>query len=214
MGLNAGGGGKLRGLSQWVQGWTTRIIFPGACPPLFGLKYLNSLMRIRDPGWKKFGSGINIPDPQHCSIPYLTNGSSQPLHDGSMCRCTRAGGGEGGGRVRGAELVWRLDRWSTWTWTTRGCPTSSTRCSAVSSISISRALFTGQASFAHIIVQIYFFVKCRPVKRKLNIVVKDLILKYFYYTDQCWGSGMLIPDLSSQILNSGLKRVRIPDSGP
>jgi hypothetical protein len=40
---------------------------------LFGLKYLNSLMRIRDgknsdPGWKKVGSGIekNIPDPQHC----------------------------------------------------------------------------------------------------------------------------------------------------
>jgi hypothetical protein len=23
-------------------------------------------MRIRDPGWKKFGSGIHIPDPQHC----------------------------------------------------------------------------------------------------------------------------------------------------
>jgi hypothetical protein len=22
-------------------------------------------IRIRDPGWKKFGSGINIPDPQH-----------------------------------------------------------------------------------------------------------------------------------------------------
>jgi hypothetical protein len=31
----------------------------------FGLKYLNSFMRIRDPGWKKFGSGMNIPDPQH-----------------------------------------------------------------------------------------------------------------------------------------------------
>ncbi len=36
----------------------------------FGLKYLNSLMRIRngdslDPGWKKVGSGINISDPQH-----------------------------------------------------------------------------------------------------------------------------------------------------
>jgi hypothetical protein len=43
----------------------------------FGLKYLNSLVRIRDlgsgmetvlirdPGWKKVGSGINIPDPQH-----------------------------------------------------------------------------------------------------------------------------------------------------
>jgi len=26
-------------------------------------------MRIRDPGWKKVGSGINIPDPQHCSLP-------------------------------------------------------------------------------------------------------------------------------------------------
>jgi hypothetical protein len=23
-------------------------------------------IRIRDPGWKQFGSGINIPDPQHC----------------------------------------------------------------------------------------------------------------------------------------------------
>jgi hypothetical protein len=41
----------------------------------FGLKYLNFLMRIRDPGWRQFGSGIrygkkvgsgiNIPDPQH-----------------------------------------------------------------------------------------------------------------------------------------------------
>ncbi len=45
----------------------------------FGLKYLNSLMRIRDgkigseirdPGWKKVGSGINIPDPQHCTGVY------------------------------------------------------------------------------------------------------------------------------------------------
>jgi hypothetical protein len=46
----------------------------------FGLKYLNSLMRIRDPGWRQFGSGIrdgkksdpgsgiNIPDPQHWKI--------------------------------------------------------------------------------------------------------------------------------------------------
>jgi len=23
-------------------------------------------VRIRDPGWEKVGSGINIPDPQHC----------------------------------------------------------------------------------------------------------------------------------------------------
>ncbi len=45
----------------------------------FALKFLNSLMQIRDPGWKKFGlgirdgkksdpgSGINIPDPQYWS---------------------------------------------------------------------------------------------------------------------------------------------------
>ncbi len=32
----------------------------------FGLIYLNSLMRIRALRWKKFGSGINIPDPPHC----------------------------------------------------------------------------------------------------------------------------------------------------
>jgi hypothetical protein len=32
---------------------------------LFGLKYLNYLMWIWDPGWEKVGSGINIPDPQH-----------------------------------------------------------------------------------------------------------------------------------------------------
>jgi hypothetical protein len=25
---------------------------------IFGVKILNPLMRIRDPGWKKFGSGI------------------------------------------------------------------------------------------------------------------------------------------------------------
>ncbi len=36
----------------------------------WGIKYLNSLMLIRDrknsdPGRKKFGSGISIPDPQH-----------------------------------------------------------------------------------------------------------------------------------------------------
>ncbi len=31
----------------------------------FWVKILNSLMRIRDPGWKKFGYGIDIPDPQY-----------------------------------------------------------------------------------------------------------------------------------------------------
>jgi hypothetical protein len=27
-------------------------------------------VRIRDPGWKKVGSGINIPDPPHCVFLY------------------------------------------------------------------------------------------------------------------------------------------------
>ncbi len=31
----------------------------------FWVKYFNSLMRVRDPGWKKFGFGTNIPDLQH-----------------------------------------------------------------------------------------------------------------------------------------------------
>jgi hypothetical protein len=37
------------------SGIRTRIIF---YKQIFGLKYLNSLMRIRDQGWKKFGFGI------------------------------------------------------------------------------------------------------------------------------------------------------------
>jgi hypothetical protein len=31
----------------------------------FGLQYLNALSRIRGPGWKKFGTGTNISDPEH-----------------------------------------------------------------------------------------------------------------------------------------------------
>jgi hypothetical protein len=27
-------------------------------------------VRIRDPGWKKVGPGINIPDPQHCAYSF------------------------------------------------------------------------------------------------------------------------------------------------
>ncbi len=35
---------------------------------------------IRDPGWKKYGSGINIPDPQHCL--------GSPLIKAFLCRDT------------------------------------------------------------------------------------------------------------------------------
>jgi hypothetical protein len=57
------------------SGMNNQIIFPIAQKPFIGVKILNSLVRIRDPGWKKSGildgknsdpgSGINIPDPQH-----------------------------------------------------------------------------------------------------------------------------------------------------
>ncbi len=69
------------------KSWSTSEHFTGLKKGLetifccfLGLKYLNSLMRIRDPGWRQFGSGIldrkksdpgsgiNIPDPPHCSI--------------------------------------------------------------------------------------------------------------------------------------------------
>ncbi len=48
---------------------------------IFWVKYLNFLMRIQDPewkkfgsypGWEKFGSGINIPDPQHYYLQLIT----------------------------------------------------------------------------------------------------------------------------------------------
>jgi len=29
----------------------------------------SGIFSTMDPGWKKFGSGIKIPDPQHCYIP-------------------------------------------------------------------------------------------------------------------------------------------------
>ncbi len=67
---------RIRIQDPW---WTTQ---PGSYflelrNHFFGLKYLNSLMRIRDGkiriralGWKKVGSGINIPDPQYFDEPY------------------------------------------------------------------------------------------------------------------------------------------------
>ncbi len=57
----------------------------------FWLKYLKSLMWIRDPGWKnsdsgweKVGSGIriNIPDPQHC----LSKTENSLYYVDDMCR--------------------------------------------------------------------------------------------------------------------------------
>ncbi len=75
-------------------GWTSQIIIPRAQKPFFGLKYLNSLMGIRDPGWKKFGSGISIPDPQHRRLPSgynqkrkLTTRQSSCVRAGQSSRC-------------------------------------------------------------------------------------------------------------------------------
>jgi hypothetical protein len=62
----------------------------------FGLKYLNSLMRIRDPGWRQFGSGIRDPgwkksDPgSGIQIRYGTRkerGSNQIQNTISTSRC-------------------------------------------------------------------------------------------------------------------------------
>jgi hypothetical protein len=36
--------------------------------PGSGIRDPGETVRIRDPGWKKVGSGINIPDPQHCRL--------------------------------------------------------------------------------------------------------------------------------------------------
>jgi hypothetical protein len=35
---------------------------------IFGLKYLNSSMQIRDPGWKKVGSGIQDKHPGSATL--------------------------------------------------------------------------------------------------------------------------------------------------
>jgi hypothetical protein len=62
---------------------------------VFGLKYFNSLMRIwygknSDPGWKKFGSGIIIPDPQHCPAECLNVPESYVQGQGAF-RALRTG---------------------------------------------------------------------------------------------------------------------------
>jgi hypothetical protein len=53
MGKNSGSGSEIR-----IRDKQPRSYFPIAEKQFFGLKYLNSFMWIRDPGWKKFGSGI------------------------------------------------------------------------------------------------------------------------------------------------------------
>jgi hypothetical protein len=46
-------------------------------------------VRIRDPGWKKVGSGINIPDPPHWMLGNSSFGSSAALSliDGRIPMC-------------------------------------------------------------------------------------------------------------------------------
>jgi hypothetical protein len=73
--------GKKSGSGIRIQDERPGSYFRELKKQFLGLKYLNSLMRIRDPGWKQFGSGIrdgkksdpgseiNIPDPQHCLVP-------------------------------------------------------------------------------------------------------------------------------------------------
>jgi hypothetical protein len=51
---------------------------------IFGLKYFSSLMKIRDPRRKKFGSGINIPDLQHCSQVCTSSWQNQTIRYGTV----------------------------------------------------------------------------------------------------------------------------------
>jgi hypothetical protein len=72
--------GKKSGSGSGIRDEQPRSYFLELRNHFFGLKYLNSLVRIRDSGWEQFGSGIrdgkksdtgsgiNIPDPQHCVI--------------------------------------------------------------------------------------------------------------------------------------------------
>ncbi len=75
------GMGKKSGSGSGIRNEQPGSYFLELRNHFLGLKYLNSLMRIRDPGWKQFGSGIWdgknsdpgygmekswIPDPQHC----------------------------------------------------------------------------------------------------------------------------------------------------
>jgi hypothetical protein len=87
-----GSGSGIRCLfGPWIRdGWKVRIRIRDEQSGSYllelgnhflGLKYVNSFMRIRDgkilipdPGWKKVGSGINIPDPQHCRNVIRTDG--------------------------------------------------------------------------------------------------------------------------------------------
>jgi hypothetical protein len=76
MGRNSASGSGIRDEQPGSYFLELRNHFFG----FLGLKYLNSLMRIRDPGWRHFGSGIrygkksdpgsgiNIPDPQHWGL--------------------------------------------------------------------------------------------------------------------------------------------------
>jgi hypothetical protein len=81
------------GSGIWIQDEQPGSYFRELRNHFLGVKYLNSLLWIRDPGWKKIGSGIrdgknsdpeseirneknsdpgfgiNIPDQQHCITP-------------------------------------------------------------------------------------------------------------------------------------------------
>jgi hypothetical protein len=57
--LTPGSGmGKKSGFGSGIRDDQPGSFFLELGNHFFGLKYLNSLMRIRDPGWKQFGSGM------------------------------------------------------------------------------------------------------------------------------------------------------------
>jgi hypothetical protein len=73
--------GSVKKIRIRIRDEQPRSYFQELRKPLFWVKILELFdadpvsgikkIQIRDPGWKKFGSGINIPDPQNCTYPKL-----------------------------------------------------------------------------------------------------------------------------------------------
>jgi hypothetical protein len=67
IGKKSGSGSGIR-----IQDEQPKFYFRELRNHFFWLKYLNSLMRIRDPGWKKFGSRIRNKHPGSATLNSLT----------------------------------------------------------------------------------------------------------------------------------------------
>jgi hypothetical protein len=70
---------------------------------------------VSDPGWKKFGSGINIPDPQHCTQGFRY-GSALFLEAGSGFAFERKAGSGSGSVLKSKFRKFRGSKWCGGPW--------------------------------------------------------------------------------------------------